>query len=87
MFMQYANNKGADQPAHPSSLISTYVVCCLDGIIPLFSTSKISSLYLASVAGQAGLSLPWSQTLKTGFLVMRLKLGYCNGPKFWDIQA
>ena len=27
---------------------------------------------LASVAAQAGLSLPWSQTLKTGFLVTRL---------------
>ena len=60
--MQYANNKGADQPAHPRSLISTFVVCCLDSIIPLVSISEISSLYLASVAAQAGLSLPWSQT-------------------------
>ena len=25
LFMQYANNKGADQPAHPCSLISTFV--------------------------------------------------------------
>ena len=25
----YANNKGADQPAHPRSLISTFVVRCL----------------------------------------------------------
>ena len=29
----YANNKGADQPAHPRSLISTFVVCCLDTIL------------------------------------------------------
>ena len=29
-FMPYANNKGADQPAHPCSLISTFVVHCLD---------------------------------------------------------
>ena len=28
--MPYANNKGADQPAHPRSLISTFVVRCLD---------------------------------------------------------
>ena len=28
--MPYANNKGADQPAHPRSLISTFVVPCLD---------------------------------------------------------
>ena len=30
-----ANNKGADQPAHPRSLISTFVVRCLDSIIYL----------------------------------------------------
>ena len=68
----YANNKGADQPAHLRSLISTFVVRCLDSIIPLVSISEISSLYLASVAAQAGLSLPWSQTPKTDFLVTRL---------------
>ena len=64
-------------PAHARSLISTFVVGCLDSIIPLVSVSKISSLYLhvASVAVQAGLSLPWSQTPKTGFLMMWLILG------------
>ena len=41
--MSYADNKGADQPAHP-----------------------------LSVAAQAGLSLHWSQTPKTGFLVTRI---------------
>ena len=58
----YANNKGADQPAHlrslisadqPAhlrSLISAFVVRCLDSIIPLVSISEISSLCLASVA-------------------------------------
>ena len=71
--MPYANNKGADQPAHPRSLISTFVVRCLDSIIPLVSISGISSLYLASVAALAGLCLTWSQTPKTGFLVTRLK--------------
>ena len=35
--MPYANNKGADQPAHPRSLISTFVVRCLDSIISLVS--------------------------------------------------
>ena len=33
----YANNKGADQFAHPRSLISAFVVCCLDSIIYLDS--------------------------------------------------
>ena len=34
-----ANNKGADQPAHPSSLIS-----CLDSIILIAAKCKISRL-------------------------------------------
>ena len=56
--LPYVNNKGADQPAHLRSLISTFVVCCLDSIIPLVSISEISSLYLACVAAQTNLSLP-----------------------------
>ena len=70
--MPYANNKDADQPAHQHSLISAFVVRCLDSIIPLVSISKISSLYLASIAVQGGLSLPWLQTTKTGFLMTGL---------------
>ena len=31
--MPYAKNKGADQTAHPRSLISTIVVHCLDSMI------------------------------------------------------
>ena len=45
---------------------------CLDSVKPLVSISKVSSLYLASVAAQAGLSLTWSQTPKLGFLVTKL---------------
>ena len=73
LFMPYANNKGIDQPARPRSLLSAFIVRCLDSIIPLVSISEISRLYLSSVAAQADLSLPWSQTPKTGFLVTRLK--------------
>ena len=40
----YANNKGAGQPAHLHSLISTFVVHCLDSIISLVSISEISRL-------------------------------------------
>ena len=54
------------------SLIRAFVVRCLDSIIPLVPISEISSLYLAAEAEQSGLSLTWSQTPKTGFLVMRL---------------
>ena len=44
LFMQYADNKGSDQPAHPRSLISAFVVRCLDSIIPLLAIAKISRL-------------------------------------------
>ena len=74
LFMPYANNKCADQPAHPRSLISTFVVRCLDSIIPLASISEMSSLYLFSLAAQAGLSPTWSQTPKTCFLMTWLIL-------------
>ena len=72
LFMPYANNEGADQPAHLRSLISAIVAHCLDSIISLVSISEISSLYLASVAEQASLGLTWLQTPKTGFLLTRL---------------
>ena len=42
--MYYANNKGTDQPAHLRSLISTFVVHCLDSIIYLDSIAEISRL-------------------------------------------
>ena len=51
-------DKGTDQPAHLHSLISIFVVCRLHSMI--------------SMADQAGLSLTWSETQKTGFLVMWL---------------
>ena len=36
-----ANNNGADQPAHPRSLISTFAVRCLDSVIPPVSVPGI----------------------------------------------
>ena len=65
--MSYANNKGADQPAHPRSLISAFVVRCLDSVMSLVSVTKILSPMLASVAEQASLSLTWSQTPEDTF--------------------
>ena len=59
--MPYANNKGADQPAHPRSLISTFVVRCLDSMICILAISKVSRCFLVSVAEQAGLNLTWSK--------------------------
>ena len=65
--MSYVNNKGTDQLAHPRSLISTFVVRCLDSVMSLVSVTKISSLMLASVAEQASLSLTWSETPEDTF--------------------
>ena len=65
--MSYANNKGADQPVHPLSLISAFVVRFLDSIISLDLIAEISRLQQASVAAQAGLCLAWSETLEDTF--------------------
>ena len=62
VFGGFANN--TDQPAHPCSLISAFVIRLLESISRL-AMSEISSF---SVAGQAGLNLTLSETLKTGFL-------------------
>ena len=42
------NSKGADQPAHPRSLISTFVIRLLESIISQLASSKIS-IFLASL--------------------------------------
>ena len=42
LFMPYAKNKDADQPAHPRNLISAFVVLCLDSIILLLASAEIS---------------------------------------------
>ena len=65
--MSYAKNKGADEPAHPYSLISTFVVRCLDSMICIFAIYKVSGFLLASVVVQAGLNLTWSKSPKTHF--------------------
>ena len=65
--MPYANNKGADQPAHRCSLISTFVVRCLDNMICILAIFKVSRFYLAFVAEQAGLNLTWSKISEDTF--------------------
>ena len=42
-FFPYANNKGTDQPTHPRSLISAFVVRCQDSMVPLRAVAEISS--------------------------------------------
>ena len=66
--MPYANNKGSGQPAHPRSLISTFVVRCLDRTVTscILAQSKVSRFQLASE--HAGLNHTWSQTPTFGVL-------------------
>ena len=58
--MSYANNKGADQPAHLCSLISTFVVHCLYSISRFYSQNfkTLASFW----AVQASLCLARSET-------------------------
>ena len=49
------------QSAHLRSLISTFVVRCLDSMICILAISKVSRFYLVSIAEQAGLNLTWSK--------------------------
>ena len=65
--MPYANNKGADQPVHPRSLISAFVVRSLDSTIFLVSRSEISRFSIVSVAEQAGLNVTRSETSEDTF--------------------
>ena len=39
---EFANNKGADQPAHPRILINAFVIRLLESIISRLATSEIS---------------------------------------------
>ena len=43
-FRGFANNTGADQPAHPRSLISAFVIRVLESTIFKLATSGISVL-------------------------------------------
>ena len=58
------NNKGADQSAHPCSLISAFV----------FHHLKVS--YLDSVAKETGLSLALSKTPKTCLFCIKAQIYY-----------
>ena len=52
----------------PRSLISTFLVRCLDSTTPLVDIFKISRLQPASVAEQAGLNMTWSKIPEDMFL-------------------
>ena len=68
---RFANNTGADQPAHPRSLISAFVIRLLKSTISRLAMGEISIFEPVSVADEIGLSLALSETPKTGFVATR----------------
>ena len=58
----FANDKGADQPVHLHSLISTFVNRLLESIISILATSQTSIYLVVPVAEQAGLGMTTSET-------------------------
>ena len=65
----FANNKGADQSAHPRSLISAYLFAYSNVFyLNLLRASEILIFWLFTVAEEAGFVMTWSETLKTGFI-------------------
>ena len=42
LYSVFANNKGTDQPAHPHSLISAFIILLLESIIYKLATNKLS---------------------------------------------
>ena len=66
---RFANNKGADQPAHPRRLIGAFVIRFLESTISKLATSEISifQLHVVPVAEETGLSLALSQTPEDRF--------------------
>ena len=62
-----ANNTGADQPAHPCSLLSASVSRLFESIISRLDTTEISVFLRVSVAEETGLSLALSEAPKACF--------------------
>ena len=66
---RFANNTGADQPAHPHRLISAFVILFLEGLICKLATHGISIFLVVSEAEETGLNLALLKIPKTDFLV------------------
>ena len=71
LFSGFANNTSSDQPAHPRSLISAFIIRFLESTISKLDTSEISNFLLVSVAEVTCFGLALLGTLKTGFSVTR----------------
>ena len=77
-FMPYANNKGADQSAHPHSLISAFVVRCPVSIIPLLPIAEIFKT-LASL-------ISWADQFESTLLANHTE-GFSSDRAHWSPEA
>ena len=64
-------NTGADQPAHPRSPVSAFVIRFLESIISKLATGGILIFFLVSVAKETGLKLAFVENPKKGFVASR----------------
>ena len=63
----FANNKGADQPAHQRRLISAFVIRFLEVIIYKYAIGEIATFYLVSEAEETDLKLVMLETPEDRF--------------------
>ena len=83
---RFANNTGADQPARPRSLISTFVIRFLERTICKPAIGEISIFLQVSAAEETGLKLALLETPKTGFLATRLIYSNPNNIKYENLR-
>ena len=74
-------NKGADQLLCNCAADQRLCFHYIDRTIPSLPKSEISSMKPSSVAVQPALCQTWSETPKTGFLMMWFIHGTCKGSK------
>ena len=69
MYRPYANNKDADQPAHPCSLSNVFDVRCVDSVmlVHVVAISDVKRLLLPFETEQASLSLSSSYDSEGSF--------------------
>ena len=75
----FAKNTGADQPAHPRSLISAFVIHFLESSICKLATGEISTFLPVTVAEETGLKLALSETIE----VFSRRCPYIGGMYFY----
>ena len=78
------DKKGSDQPAHMCSLISAFIICRLDSIIPWIAISKNFKTLASLCRWVSWLCLTWSQTHKDTFSRDRVQLTIIRRQLLWS---